>query len=95
VAAGVPVTLLSSVNTGAKSPIEYFGTMAQALNPATLIVLGLLAIVAVVAALAQHFRKKLPKQWRAGWKVHHGAYTLVGVVIVMALVLVGSGTGQI
>jgi len=95
VASGAPITLVSSVNAGASSPLEYFGTAIHALNPATLIVLGLLAVVAVVAAFAQHFRKKLPKPWRGSWKAHHGAYTLVGALVIMVLVVIGSGAGQI
>jgi uncharacterized protein YkwD len=95
VASGAPITLVSSVNAGSSNPLEYFGSVIHALNPATLAILALFAIVAIVAALAQHFRKKLPKAWRVSWKVHHGMFTMLGVLVVMALVVIGSGAGQI
>jgi len=95
IAANAPITLTSAVNAGGDNPLAYFGSTIQALNPATITILALFALVALTAGVAHHYRKRLPKPWRASWKIHHGAFTLVGVLIVMMLVLVGTGGGQI
>ncbi len=90
-----PIFNVSSTDTNSRNPLVYFGSAVQALSPASLGVMGLLLLVAFVAMGAQSYRKKLPKPWRDSWKVHHGAYTLAGVIIVMLLLILATGGGQL
>lgn len=76
-------------------PVAYFGLALGALSPVTIAVLGLLAVVAIVGAVAHHHRNKLPKTWRKSWRQHHGMYTFLGMIVLGVLVIVGSHTGQI
>lgn len=77
------------------TPVSYFASLASAINPATWTVLALLALVGVVALFAQLFRKQLPSSWRKSWKLHHGAYTTVGVLLVMVMLVFSTTVGQI
>ncbi len=90
-----PVFNVSSTNDNSNNPLTYFGSAIQSLSPASIGVMALLVLVAFVAMAAQAYRKKLPKPWRDSWKVHHGAYTLVGVMIVMLLLILATGGGQL
>ena len=76
-------------------PVAYFGLALGALSPVTIAVLGILAVVAIVGAVAHHHRNKLPKAWRKSWRQHHGMYTFLGMIVLGVLVIVGSHTGQI
>ena len=77
------------------NPLTYFGTAIQSLSPATLGALAMLAIAAVVALGAHHYRNKLPKAWRQSWRVHHGMYTFVGIAGLAVLMILATGGGQI
>lgn len=83
------------VSGGVGNPLTYFGTALQSLSPATLGVLALLSVVAMVAVTAHHYRGKLPKAWRKSWKQHHGMYTFIGVVGLALVIVFATGGGQI
>ena len=89
-----PITLAAPVNTQG-APLAQFGSIIQSISPGALGTLGLLALVAIVGGVAHHYRKKLPIAWRKSWKLHHGLYTVTGVVILMVIVILGTGGGQI
>jgi len=86
---------LSTVGDSIGSPVTYFGSALQSMNPATLGTLAILTVVAVVAAIAHHYRYLLPKKIQKSWKVHHGAYKLVGTGAVIIAIIVSVGGGQI
>jgi len=86
---------LGAVNSGVGSPISYFGSALQSMNPATLGTLAILTVVAAVAAVTHHYRYLLPKKMRKSWKVHHGAYKLVGSGVAIVAIIVSVGGGQI
>jgi hypothetical protein len=90
-----PIEIAAPVSSGGSNPIGYFASALQSLNPMSVLSLGLLAIVGIVAVAAHHYRDKLPKTWRKSWKLHHGMYTLVGVVGVGALIVLATGGGSI
>lgn len=83
------------VSNSVGNPLTYFGTALQSLSPATLGVLAMLTIVAMVAIAAHHYRRKLPKAWRQSWKQHHGMYTLGLVTGLAVLIVFATGGGQI
>jgi uncharacterized protein YkwD len=89
------VTYAAPVEQGIGNPLTYFGTALQSLTPATLGTLAMLALVGVVAALAHHYRKKLPVSWRRTWKQHHGMYTLIGTVGLALVIVFATGGGSI
>lgn len=74
---------------------SYFGTALQSLTPATLGAIAMLTVVAFVAGMAHHYRQKLPASWRKTWRVHHGAFTLVGMVGLAFIMVFATGGGQI
>lgn len=76
-------------------PFAYFGSALQSLSPVTIAVLGLLAVVALVGVTAHHYRDKLPKGWKRSWRLHHGMYTFVGMLLLGVLIIVATGGGQI
>lgn len=90
-----PVTFEAPINSTSSTPLAYFGSAIQSLSPAAVGILGLLGIVGVVAAVAHHYRRKLPKAWQKTWRLHHGAYTLVGVAVFTVIIIAASGGGQI
>lgn len=90
-----PSTYAASVNEGGVPILTQVGLFVQSLDPVTIGSLVLLAMVTVVAIITHHYRNRLPKSWRRSWRMHHGAYKAVGVIILMALILLGSGGGQI
>jgi uncharacterized protein YkwD len=90
-----PVVFAAPVENGVGNPLTYFGTALQSMSPATLGALALLALVAAVAVAAHHYRKKLPVAWRRTWKLHHGMYTFVGVLILSVVIVFATGGGQI
>lgn len=77
------------------TPFAYFGSALETLSPVTVLILGLLAMVAIVGVAAHHYRSKLPKAWRKSWRVHHGMYTFVGMITLGVLVIVATGGGRI
>lgn len=87
--------LAPAVATSSQNPLTYFGTALEALSPVTIVILGLLAVVAIVGVAAHHYRHKLPKSWRRSWKIHHGFYTFVGTIVLGVLIVVATGGGQI
>lgn len=92
--ASVPATF-SSPEPFATNPIEYFATALQSLSPVTIVILAVLGVVAIVGMAAHHYRNKLPAAWRRSWRIHHGMYTFVGMMILGVLVIVATGGGQI
>lgn len=90
-----PISYAAPLSEGIGNPLAYFGSALQSLSPATLGSLALLAVVGIVAVAAHHFRKKLPVAWRRSWKLHHGMYTLVGVVGLAIIIVFATGGGQI
>ena len=83
------------VSNSVGNPLTYFGSALQSLSPATLGVLALLSIVAMVAVAAHHYRNKLPVAWRRSWKQHHGMYTLMSIVGLALVIVFATGGGQI
>jgi hypothetical protein len=83
------------VENGIGNPLTYFGSAIQSLSPATVGALALLAIVGLVAIAAHHYRNKLPASWRKGWKLHHGMFTLIGVIGLGLIIVLATGGGQI
>lgn len=77
------------------NPFAYIGSAIQSLSPATIGVLAILVLVGIVGVITQHYRNKLPKELRKSWKAHHGAYTAVGVVAMIVLIVLSTGGGQI
>ncbi|MFZ1302000.1 MAG: CAP domain-containing protein [Candidatus Microsaccharimonas sp.] len=90
----VPTTFVAPQQVGT-NPLEYFSTALQSLSPVTIIVLALLGVVAIVGAAAHHYRNKLPKAWKKSWKIHHGAYTFIGMLALGVLIIIATGGGQI
>lgn len=89
------VVYAAPVKQGVGNPLTYFGTALQSLTPATLGTLAMLAIVGAVAVGAHHYRNKLPVAWRRTWKLHHGMYTLVGVIGLGVIIVFATGGGSI
>jgi uncharacterized protein YkwD len=83
------------VQQGIGNPLTYFGTALQSLTPATLGTLGMLTLLGAVAAAAHHYRNKLPVAWRKSWRLHHGMYTLIGVIGLGIVIIFATGGGQI
>ncbi len=85
----------AAVVGAAQSPLQYFGSAVSVMSPVTLAILGLLAVVAIVGVAAHHYRKQLPKAWRQSWRVHHGMYTFVGMIMLGILVIIAAGGGSL
>ena len=85
----------SAVAKASQNPLTYFGSAVESLSPVTIVILGLLAVVAVVGVAAHHYRKKLPKTWQRSWRIHHGFYTFVGMLALGVLIIVATGGGSI
>lgn len=99
-ASGVESTLSSSVGFVApepttSNPLSYFASSLEALSPVTIVILGLLAVVAIVGVAAHHYRARLPKAWKKSWRIHHGMYTFVGMIVLGVLIIVATGGGSI
>lgn len=90
-----PIFTTSEVAGQAVAPIEYFGAALLSLSPVTIAILGLLAIVALVGVAAHHYRHKLPKAWKKSWRMHHGMFTFVGMILLGVLIIIATGGGQI
>lgn len=88
-------TFAAPVAVSSQQPLAYFGSALEALSPVTIASLGLLAIVAIVGVAAHHYRKQLPKAWQKSWRMHHGIYTFVGMILLSALVILATGGGSI
>ena len=83
------------ITNSGSSPLTYFGSALESLSPVTIVILGLLAVVAIVGVIAHHYRNKLPKSWKTSWRVHHGLYTFFGMITLGVLVIVATGGGTI
>lgn len=88
-------TFAASKVTEAQNPLAYFGTTLEALSPVTIVVLGLLAVVAIVGVIAHHHRAKLPKALKKSWRMHHGMYTFLGMISLGVLIIIATGGGSI
>jgi len=94
-AAAVKTTYGAPVATGSTGVLASFASAIQTLSPSSLAILSLFMVVATVGALAHAYRKKLPKAWVKSWRVHHGVYTVIGVIVAGIIVILTSGGGQI
>lgn len=83
------------IGQGGGGILSYIGSAIQSLSPATLGALLLIAVVAVVASVAHHYRHQLPKSWRKSWRVHHGMYTTIGLVGLALVMILATGGGSI
>lgn len=97
---GVAVTMPSvmyaaPINNSINNPLAYFGSAIQSLSPATFAILALLAVVGSVSVAAHHFRRRLPKAWRKSWRLHHGAYMFMSVLILATVIIFATGGGQV
>lgn len=92
--AATPVSFNLSQPIGS-NPLEYFGSAVQSLSPVSILVLVVLAVVGAVGIAAHHYRNKLPKAWQKSWRLHHGMYTFVGMIILGMLIILATGGGQI
>ena len=92
--AATPVSFITPTPEGT-NPFEFFGTALQSLSPVSIAVLVLLGIVALVGAAAHHYRTQLPKAWKKSWRLHHGMYTFIGVLLLGMLIILATGGGQI
>lgn len=91
----VPSTYAASVDNNEVPVLTQVGLFIQSLDPVTIGSLVVLTIVTTIALITHYHRNRMPKSWRRSWRAHHGAYKAVGVIIVMAMILLGSGGGQI
>lgn len=80
---------------GGGNPFVNFSSSLQALNPASLIGIGLFALIGAIALAAHHYRDRLPKAWRNTWRAHHGMLTFIGMVGMMLLIVLATGGGQL
>ncbi len=92
--ATVPASFAASESQGA-NPFEFFSTALQSLSPVTIAILVALAVVGAVGIAAHHYRKKLPAAWKRSWRIHHGMYTFVGMLVLGVLIIVATGGGQV
>lgn len=83
------------VTNSGSNPVSYFGSALESLSPVTIVILGLLAVVAIVGVVAHHYRAKLPKAWKTSWRIHHGLYTFFGMITLGVLIIVATGGGSI
>ncbi len=84
-----------SVATATQNPFAYFGSALESLSPVTIVILGLLGVVAIVGVAAHHYRKQLPKAWQKSWRAHQGIYTFVGMIALGVLIIIVTGGGSI
>lgn len=80
---------------GEQAPWAYFASSLESLSPVTIVILGLFAVVAIVGVIAHHHRSKLPKALKKSWRIHHGMFTFVGMIVLGMLVIVATGGGSI
>lgn len=93
--AAAPATYAASIEQARLPVATYIGVTIQSLDPATIGTIMILSIVAIVAGITHHYRYKMPNSWKKKWKVHHGAYKMIGVIMLMILVVAGATGGQI
>ena len=84
-----------AVGATASSMTSVLASTFSSMSPVTIAILGLLTVVALVAAAAHHYRRNLPKSWQKSWRAHHGMFTFWGVIIFGVLIIVATGGGQI
>jgi uncharacterized protein YkwD len=89
-----PVTFAISQPQGS-NPVGFFASAIQSLSPVSIAILALLAVVGIVGVTAHHYRNKLPRAWRQNWKLHHGMFTFIGVLVFGVLIILATGGGQI
>ncbi|MES2630871.1 MAG: CAP domain-containing protein [Patescibacteria group bacterium] len=89
-----PVSFITPDQLGS-NPLEFFSSAFMSLSPVTIAILAVLAIVAIVGVAAHHYRNKLPKAWKQSWRIHHGMYTFIGVLVLGVLIILATGGGQI
>jgi uncharacterized protein YkwD len=92
--AAAPVSFLAPNQQGS-NPLEFFGSALQSLSPVSVAILALLGLVAIVGVAAHHYRNKLPKAWKKSWRLHHGMYTFVSMIVLGVLIIIATGGGQI
>lgn len=93
---GVAHTELASGIDMPLSLMARIGLGLQALTPAAIASIVLLAVAANIALLAHIYRRKLPLGLRRSWYRHHGAYKAVGFVsLAVIIVFAYGGVGQI
>lgn len=85
----------AKVSTESAGPFAYFGSAIMALSPVSIAIIGLFGFVAIIGVITHHYRRQLPKAWRTSWRMHHGLYTFVGMLIMGILVIVATGGGSI
>lgn len=85
----------SAVASTTQNPIAYFGSAIESLSPVTIVILGLLAVVAIVGVAAHHYRAQLPKAWRKKWRMHHGMFTFTGMILLGVMIIVATGGGSL
>ena len=88
-------TFATAVTNTPSSPLTYFGNALQSLNPATVMALGLMTLVALVGAVTHRYRHKLPKSWQQSWRSNQGIYTFYGMIALGVLIILATGGGQI
>lgn len=95
VVAGSTARSFIQAPVGTGSIMARIGYYLQSASPAVLASFILLLITAIVAFVAHAYRKKLPKQWRQGWRQHHGLYTGVASLLLIVTVVTLYSGGQI
>lgn len=68
---------------------------AMSLTPATFVGILLLTAVAIVGAIAHHYRHKLPAAWKRSWKMHHGLFIVIGATSLALTMIFATGGGQL
>lgn len=94
-AQAAPGFFAPAVASTSQNPLTYFGSALEALSPVTIVILGLMAVVAIVGVAAHHYRHSLPKAWQRNWRQHHGIYTFVGMISLGVMIIIATGGGQI
>ncbi len=80
---------------GGVHPLSFFGQAALSVSPVTAGLLAVLALVAAVGAVAHHYRAQLPKAWRQNWRRNHGMYTFWGMIGLGVMIILGTGGGSL
>ncbi|MFZ2125426.1 MAG: CAP domain-containing protein [Candidatus Saccharimonadales bacterium] len=72
-----------------------FAVAVQSINPATSIGLLLILMAIIVSVYAHKHRRKLPRAIRNSWRLHHGLYKSVGLMIFGVVVILLFSSGQV
>lgn len=84
-----------TVGSGAATPWGYVANALLLLSPVTIAVLGLFVLVAMVGLVAHQYRRQLPKSWQKSWRLHHGLYAFIGMLVLGVAVILATGSGSI